>query len=30
MNHATERSVVERAVAVLAVGTDRDAAEATA
>lgn len=30
MNHATERSVVERAVALLAVGTDRDAAEATA
>jgi 8-oxo-dGTP pyrophosphatase MutT (NUDIX family) len=30
MNHATERSVVERAVALLAVGTDRDTAEATA
>ena len=30
MNHATERSVVERAVALLAIGTDRDAAEATA
>lgn len=30
MNHATERSVVERAVALMAVGTDRDAAEATA
>jgi 8-oxo-dGTP pyrophosphatase MutT (NUDIX family) len=30
MNHATERSVVERAVALLAVGTDRDAAEARA
>lgn len=30
MNHATERSVVERAVALLATGTDRDAAEATA
>ena len=30
MNHATERSVVERAVALLAVGTDRGAAEATA
>ena len=30
MNHATERSVVERAVALLAMGTDRDAAEATA
>ena len=30
MNHATERSVVERAVTLLAVGTDRDAAEATA
>ena len=30
MNHATERSVVERAAALLAVGTDRDAAEATA
>ena len=30
MNHATERSVVERAVALLAGGADRDAAEATA
>lgn len=30
MNHATERSVVERAAALLAAGTDRDAAEATA
>ena len=30
MNHATERSVVERAVALLAIGTDQDAAEATA
>jgi len=30
MNHATERSVVERAVALLAVGTDRDAAEVRA
>jgi 8-oxo-dGTP pyrophosphatase MutT (NUDIX family) len=30
MNHATERSVVERAVSLLALGTDRDAAEATA
>lgn len=30
MNHATERSVVERAAALLAGGTDRDAAEATA
>jgi 8-oxo-dGTP pyrophosphatase MutT (NUDIX family) len=30
MNHATERSVVERAVAVLAGDTDRDAAEARA
>jgi 8-oxo-dGTP pyrophosphatase MutT (NUDIX family) len=30
MNHATERSVVERAVALLAGDTDRDAAEATA
>ncbi len=30
MNHATARSVVERAVARLAGGTDRDAAEATA
>lgn len=30
MNHATERSVVERAVALLAIGKDRDAAEATA
>ena len=30
MNHATERSVVERAVAVLAGDTDRDTAEARA
>ncbi len=30
MNHATERSVVERAVALLAGETDRDAAEARA
>lgn len=30
MNHATERSVVERASALLSRGADRDAAEATA
>jgi len=30
MNHATERSVVERAVVLLAGGADRNAAEATA
>ena len=30
MNHATERSVVERAVALLAGDADRDAAEVTA
>jgi 8-oxo-dGTP pyrophosphatase MutT (NUDIX family) len=30
LNHATERSVVERAVALLSRDTDRDAAEATA